>query len=100
MTVWAEVSRVAMGVNVALLAVLCVIWARNYRAFGSKHTLGLLAFGVLVLAENVLGLYYFTWHPMMAGWFFGLPETPATAMMTLQVLETFAILFLVWVSWD
>jgi hypothetical protein len=37
---------------------------------------------------------------MMAGWFFGLPETPASAMMSLQVLETFAISFLLWVTWD
>jgi len=100
MTVWAEVSRVAMGLNVLLLAVLCSIWARNYREFGSKHSLGLLAFGALVLAENALGLYYFTWHPMMAGWFFGLPDTPASAVMSLQVLETFAISFLLWVTWD
>jgi len=100
MTVWAEVSRAAMGLNVLLLAVLCSVWARNYRAFGSKHSLGLLAFGALVLAENALGLYYFTWHPQMAGWFFGLPETHATAMLSLQVLETFALAFLLWVTWD
>jgi hypothetical protein len=100
MTVWAEVSRVAMGLNVLLLGVLCSIWARNYREFGSKHSLGLLAFGALVLAENALGLYYFTWHPKMAGWFFGLPETHATAMLSLQVLETFAVAFLLWVTWD
>lgn len=100
MTIWASVTRVAMGLNVALLAVLCAIWVRNYRAFGSKHALGLLAFGALVLAENALGLYYFTWHPMMAGWFFGLPEVVATVMMTLQVLESFAIGFLLWITWD
>jgi hypothetical protein len=100
MTVWADVSRVAMGLNVVLLLVLCGIWARNYREFGSKHTLGLLLFGLLILGENAIGLYYFTWHPMMAGWFFGLPEVVATVMMTLQVLESFAIGFLLWITWD
>ncbi|AHG03855.1 hypothetical protein HALDL1_09770 [Halobacterium sp. DL1] len=100
MTVWADVSRVAMGVNVVLLLALCVIWARNYRRFGSKHTLGLLLFGLLLLGENALGLYYFMMHATLAGWFGGLPELAATALMALRVLETFAIAFLVWVTWD
>lgn len=100
MTVWADVSRVAMGVNVVLLAVLCTIWARNYREFGSKHTLGLLLFGLLLLGENALGLYYFMMHGQLAGWFAGLPELAATALMALRLLETVAIAFLVWVTWD
>ena len=100
MTVWADVSRAAMGVNVVLLLGLCAVWARNYRRFGSKHTLGLLLFGLLLLGENALGLYYFVMHARLAGWFGGLPGLSATAMMVLVVLETVAIAFLVWVTWD
>ncbi|MFB6068416.1 MAG: hypothetical protein ABEJ90_00635 [Halobacterium sp.] len=100
MTVWADVSRAALAVNVALLAALCVVWARNYREFGSKHTLGLLMFGVLLLGENGLGLYYFLMHDTLAGWFGELPELAATAMLALRLLETAAIAFLAWVTWD
>lgn len=100
MTVWADVSRVAMGVNVALLAVLCAIWFRNYREFGSKHTLGLFVFGLLLLGENALGLYYFLMHETLAGWFGGLPELAATALLALRLLETVAIAFLAWVTLD
>lgn len=100
MTVWADVTRAAMAVNVALLLALCGVWARNYRQMRSKHTLGLLLFGLLLLGENALGLYYFVMHATLTDWFTGLPSVSASALLALRLLETAAIAFLVWVTWD
>jgi hypothetical protein len=100
MTVWADVSRAAMGVNVVLLFALCAVWARNYRQIRSKHTLGLLVFGLLLLGENALGLYLFLVHGQLTAWFSGLPQIAITSLLALRVLETVAIAFLAWVTWD
>lgn len=100
MSIWADVTRAAMAVNVLLLLALCSVWLRNYRQIKSKHTLGLLLFGVMLLGENGLGLYYFAVHDVLTGWFVGLPSISATAFMVLRLLETGAIVFLLWVTWD
>lgn len=100
MTLWADVARVAMGVNVVLLLALCTVWARNYRQIRSKHTLGLLLFGLLLLGENGLGLYYFLVHAKLSAWFAGLPEIAIGSLLALRILETVAIAFLAWVTWD
>lgn len=100
MTVWADVTRAAMVVNVVLLLALCSVWVRNFRQIQSKHTLGLLLFGVLLLFENLLGLYYFAMHADLTAWFTGLPSPSATALMVLRLVETAAIAFLLWVTWD
>ena len=42
MSLWVDVARIAIGVNLLLLAALLVVWGRNYREFRSKHTFGLL----------------------------------------------------------
>jgi hypothetical protein len=101
MGVWITVVRGAAAVNVVLLVGLCALWARNYRAFRSKHALGLLVFGVLLLAENALAFYYFMLDPVLSVWFSdSMPSLPGRAMMFLRVLETGALLFLGWISWD
>jgi hypothetical protein len=51
---------VLAGINVALLAVLTVVWVRNYRRFRSGMVLGLVAFGVVLLVENLVALYFFS----------------------------------------
>ncbi|ADJ15237.1 hypothetical protein [Halalkalicoccus jeotgali] len=99
--IWPTVARISVSANVLLLAVLGAIWARNYWQFRSKHTLGLLVFSILLLAENALALYYYMIDPMLAGWFAtAVPAIAWRAMMLLHVLETVALLFLAWVTWD
>ncbi len=100
MSLWVDITRVAMGVNVLLLLALVGVWGRNYRELRSKHTLGLLLFGLMLLGENVLGLYYFMWHADLSAWFAGLPDIASSAMMALRLGETFAISFLAWVTFD
>lgn len=88
------VAQVAAVVNVVLLAALAYVWVTNYRKVRSKQTLGTLVFALLLLSENALAFYYYTFSGLEL-------TTPAIrAMMVLQVLETLGIAFLVWVTYD
>lgn len=101
MGLWLEITRIAAGFNVVVLAALVVVWVRNYRQFHSKHTLGLLVFGTLMLAENGLALYFFTVDPALSSWFqTAVPEPPEFAMMALRLVTSGALVFLAWVTWD
>ncbi|ADJ17085.1 hypothetical protein C497_00690 [Halalkalicoccus jeotgali B3] len=99
--IWPTVARVSVTLNALLLLALGALWARNYWQFRSKHTLGLFVFSLLLLAENVLALYYYMADPTLATWFAtAVPAIAWRAMMLLHVLETVALVFLTWVSWD
>jgi hypothetical protein len=99
--IWPTVARISVTLNVLLLLGLGAIWARNYWQFRSKHTLGLFVFSLLLLAENALAMYYYMVDPTLAGWFAtAVPAIAWRAMMILHVLETIALLFLAWVTWD
>lgn len=107
MGLWIDVVRGAAAVNVLLLLGLCAIWGRNYLDLRSKHTLGLLVFGSLLLAENLLALWVFGFDPVLSDWFASesnMPSqswhTPGNAMMALKVAESAALVFLGWVTMD
>ena len=101
MGLWIDVARAATALNVGLLAMLTYVWAQNYRQLRSKHPLGLTIFGLLLLAENALAFYYYLLDPTLAGWFStAVPAVAWRAMMLLHVLETAALLFLTWITWD
>lgn len=101
MGVWIDVTRLAIAVNVLLLLGLCLIWGRNYAQLRSKHALGLLVFGVLLLAENVLAGYFFMLDPVRAAWFSSaVPDIAGNALMALRIFETAALVFLGWTTWD
>jgi len=88
------VAQVAAAVNVVLLLALAYVWGRNYRRIDSKQTLGTLVFAVLLLAENALAFYYYTFSGLEL-------TTPAIrAMMFLQILEALGVAFLAWVTYD
>ncbi|SFR63288.1 hypothetical protein [Halogeometricum limi] len=101
MNAWAAVAQIASGLNVVLLAALCVVWARNALRFRSKHPLGLLVFGALLLVENALSVYYYTLDPTLSVWFAtSVPDIVWRATMVVHVVETFAVGFLLWVTVD
>lgn len=101
MGVWIDVTRAAIAVNVLLLIGLCVIWGRNYAQFKSKHAMGLLVFGLLLLSENVLAGYFFALDPVRAAWFAGnVPDIAGNALMAIRLVETAALIFLAWTTWD
>lgn len=101
MNSWVDVARIATALNVALLLGLGLVWGRNLLAFRSKHTVGLVVFAALLLAENALALYYYRVDPTLSVWFStAVPAVAWQAMLSLHVLETLALVFLAWVTWD
>jgi hypothetical protein len=101
MSLWFDVARVSAGVNILLLAVLLFVWGRNYLEFRSKHALGLLIFAVLLLLENAFALYIYLLDPTLSVWFASsVPAIAWRGLMSLHVLETVGIGFLVWITLD
>jgi len=98
---WIAIARVSVLLNVLMLLVLTGIWARNYRSFKSKHALGLAIFGAVLLAQNILTLYFYLLHPVLASWFAtDMPPQAWTANIVVHVFQTVALGFLLWVTWD
>jgi hypothetical protein len=101
MSLWFDVARVAAGVNILLLAVLLSVWGRNYLDLRSKHSLGLMVFALLLLLENAVALYIYLLDPTLSAWFSSaVPDIAWQGMMSLHVLETVGIGFLVWITMD
>ncbi|WP_313692766.1 hypothetical protein [Halorarum halobium] len=66
----------------------------------SKHTLGLAAFAVVLLAENALALYIFYWDPVLSDWIASSAPVAHRAVGALRLFEFVAIAALTWVTWD
>ncbi|PSQ05264.1 hypothetical protein BRC97_10030 [Halobacteriales archaeon QS_6_71_20] len=100
-SLWADVARVAAGVNLALLAVLLAVWGRNAVRLRSSHAVGLSTFAALLFAENAVALYYYLADPTLSAWFSSaVPPIAWRAMLTLHLLETVALAVLVRVTLD
>ena len=98
---WIDVARISVAVNVAILSALTWVWARNYLAFRTKHSIGLAAFGAVLLAQNALSLYFYLYHPVLAGWFAtDMPPLAWQANVVVHAFQTVALAFLLWVTWD
>jgi hypothetical protein len=81
--------------NAVLLGALTVIWVRNYRTFRTPLVLGLVAFAVVLLVENLVAVYFsFSMNMLYAA-------TPAvhTVVAVLRVLQFVAIAILLFVTW-
>lgn len=94
MTTSIQLATVLSGVNILLLAALSAVWIRNYRAFRSTLVLGLLAFALVMLAENATALYFFFSMKML---YSGDP-TVQFAVAVLRGLQFLALVFLTWVT--
>jgi len=88
------VASALAGVNLVMLAVLAVVWIRNYRTFRTPLVLGLLAFDVAMAAENALAIYFFFSMSML---YSGDPSVQ-TAVVVLRALQFVALVFLTWVT--
>ncbi|TMT87433.1 hypothetical protein E2L06_12915 [Haloterrigena sp. H1] len=88
------IATVLSSVSILLLLGLTAVWIRNYRMFGSSMILGLLAFGVVLLAENVLALYFFFSTNML---YTGDPFAQRM-LLVLRTLQLSAIAFLAYVT--
>lgn len=81
-------------VNAALLVVLTVVWGRNYREFHSNLTLGLMAFAVVLLIENLVAIFFFF---SMASLYSSGPLVGEVVAM-LRGLQLVALVFLTYVT--
>ncbi|WP_152040488.1 hypothetical protein [Salinigranum salinum] len=101
MSIWFDVARATAALNILLLAVLLSVWGRNYLDLRSKHALGLMVFALLLLLENAVALYIYLLDPTLSVWFSSaVPAIAWRGMMSLHVLETVGIGFLVWITMD
>ncbi|MDS0259597.1 hypothetical protein NDI56_09350 [Haloarcula sp. S1CR25-12] len=87
-----DAARIAAAINILLLAGLIAIWVRTYREIRAPLTLGTIVFATFLLAENVVALYFYFNAPAM-------PALAVEVMMVLQILETFGIAALSYVTW-
>ncbi|MUV88863.1 hypothetical protein GJ629_02260 [Halapricum sp. CBA1109] len=93
MTLLLDAARVAAAVNVVLLSVLIGLWGRLYREIKSTFTLGSIVFAAFLLAENAVALWFYFNAPAM-------PGIAVEVMMLLQILETFGIAVLLYITWQ
>jgi hypothetical protein len=82
------------GVNALILVVLSGVWVRNYRTFRSNLTLGLLAFGVVLLLENLVAIYFF----FGMGSLYADSPLVGEAVLVLRGLQFLALAFLGYVT--
>jgi hypothetical protein len=101
MSILIDAARIAVGLNVVLLAVLGGVWGRNYWRLRSKHTLGMLAFAALLFLENAFALYFYLIDPDLSFWFSTqVPDIAWQAMLLFHVLELLAIGAITWTTLD
>lgn len=87
-------ASVVAGLNILLLLVLTGIWLRNYRTFRTALVLGLSIFGLVLLLENALALYYFITMDMLYA-----TESPVQGLfMGLRLLQFVALMALTWAT--
>jgi hypothetical protein len=87
-------ASVLSGLSILLLLGLTAVWIRNYRTFRTPLTLGLLAFGSVLLVENVLAIYFFFSTEML---YAGTPSAQR-ALLVLRALQLCALGFLTYVT--
>ena len=82
------------AVNVLLLGTLTVVWARNYRTFGTSMIAGLVAFAAVMLLENAAAIYFFFSMRMLYSGDPGVQQVVAV----LRGLQLVALAFLTYVT--
>lgn len=88
------IASVLSGLSILLLAGLLGVWIRNYRTFRTPLSLGLVAFGAVLLLENALAIYFFFSTSML---YSGDPFAQR-AILVLRTLQLFAIGVLTYVT--
>jgi len=91
-------NYIATGLSIltiALLVVLTVVWIRNYQEFGSQLTLGLIAFGVVLLIENLVAVYF---SLFTMGMLFAADPTVELVVAVMRGLQFVAVAFLTYVT--
>lgn len=91
---------IAVGLSALTAILLCVvtaIWIDNYRTFKTPLALGLLAFCLVLLLENLVILYFYLFTEEML---FIDGSNVETLVVVMQVLEFLAVAIFTYVSLD
>ncbi|MFB6282232.1 MAG: hypothetical protein ABEH40_09445 [Haloferacaceae archaeon] len=87
---WIAIATLLSAISVVLLIVLTGVWVRNYREFRTPMVAGLVAFGAVLLLENLVAVYFFFSMGML---YAGTPRAQM-AVVVLRALQTLALAFL------
>ncbi|RMB24006.1 hypothetical protein [Haloplanus aerogenes] len=94
MTPTLTIASALSGLNIVLLAALLVVWWRNYQAFGTPLTLGLVAFALVLAVENVVAIGFFFSSQML----YAADASAQTAVLAMRALQFVALAFLTYVT--
>ena len=94
MTPSLTIASALAGLNIALLSALLVVWWRNYRAFGTPLTLGLVAFALVLAVENVVAIGFF----LSSGMLYAVDPGAQTAVLAMRALQFVALAVLTYVT--
>lgn len=94
MTLTLTIASALAGLNIVLLAALLTVWWRNYRAFGTPLTLGLVAFALVLAVENVVAIGFFFSSAML----YAADASAQTAVLAMRALQFVALAFLTYVT--
>jgi hypothetical protein len=91
---WITIASAFSALNALLLLALGTVWLRNYRTFRTNLILGLLAFAAVMLAENLVALwFYFDMGMLYSG-----SVMAQQTVLVLRGLQFVALLFLTYVT--
>lgn len=82
------------AVSILLLIVLTAVWVQNYRTFRTGLVLGLIVFGVVLLVENAVALYYFFTMQTL----YTMDPAIQQVIVVLRALQTIALMVLTYVT--
>ncbi|MFB6118201.1 hypothetical protein [Halosegnis sp.] len=91
------IATALSALNAVLLVVLLAVWYRNYRAVGSRLTLGLVAFALAMLVENAVAVGFFF---RSGASLYAMGEGVASVVAGMRGLQFIALAFLVYVSME
>ncbi len=81
------------GINTLILAGLLTVYVSNYKALRSLSGLGLIVFSLLLLVQNLAGIYlHFTGGELY-------DKMSSLHVFGLKVLETMALIILAYSAW-
>jgi NADH:ubiquinone oxidoreductase subunit 3 (subunit A) len=100
MGIWFGVTRTATIINIALLLGLGYVWVRNHLRLRTKFTVGFLAFGGFLLANNGFAIYIYALNPTTSDWFATIPERYNIVFMILALFQLGALLALSWITFE
>lgn len=100
MSLLLEIARGAAVTNVLVLGSLLYVWGRSYHSHRATHTLGLLVFAGVFVLQNFLWLYLYGMQSTFIAWFEASSTGIQASMTGLCGLQTVALAFLAWITWQ